>query len=139
MRGDGVSDARLPIQAEGGGSIPTSPLFRKQDWEVRPCSLELAQRLVRQHHYTHGGSNTSVYTHGLFPRGAVWEADCKGVAWWIPPTKDCAERNYPKNWNGVLVLSRLVVVPGTPSNACSFLIRHAMRHFMDRHRWPYLL
>lgn len=134
----GVRVARPPIRAEGGGSIPTSTLFRKEDWEVRPCSLSLVQKLVAEHHYARGGSNTATYTHGLFPHGAVWEADCKGVAWWIPPTKAAALKNYPKNWQGVLCLSRLVVLSGVPKNACSFLIRHAMR-FIDRGKWPYLL
>lgn len=135
---DGVVVARLPFQGEGEGSIPISGLFRKQDFEVRPCSLDLAREIIEKHHYAVGGSNTAVYTQGLFPRGAVWDRDCVGVAWWLPPTKGAAVKNYPQNWNGVLMLSRLACVPGTPKNACSFLIRHAMR-FIDRKRWPYLL
>lgn len=131
--------AQQHIQVERSGSNPTSGLFRKSEWEVRPCSLEIVQALVRQHHYSRGGSNTRTYTHGLFRRGALWEQECRGVAWWFPPTMDCAIANYPKNPNGVLSLSRLVVVPGMPTNACSFLIRHAMRHFMDRKRWPFLI
>jgi hypothetical protein len=51
---------------------------------------------------------------------------------------DAANYCYPENWRGVLSLSRLVVVPGVPKNACSFLIRHSMR-LIDRERWPCLL
>jgi hypothetical protein len=94
--------------------------------------------MVRRHHYARGGSNTAVYTHGLFPRGSLWEAECVGVAWWIPPTKGAALHAYPSNWQGVLALSRLVIAPDVPKNACSFLIRHAMR-FIDRETWPCLV
>lgn len=134
----GVPAARQSHQTEGGGSIPTTTLFDKHAWEVRPCSFELARQMVRKYHYARGGSNTAVYTHGLFPRGAVWDADCAGVAWWIPPTKGAALKSYPANWQGVLALSRLVIVPDVPKNACSFLIRHAMR-FIDRKAWPCLI
>lgn len=112
--------------------------LRAKEWEVRPVSLKTAQSLVKAHHYMRGGSNTATYTHGLFRRGAFWEAECAGVAWWIPPTKTAANSAYPENWRGVLALSRLVIVPGVPSNACSFLIRHSMR-MIDRQAWPCLL
>lgn len=125
------------FQAEQGGSIPTAPLC-KHDWEVRPCRLELAQDLVERFHYAHGGSNTATYVHGLFPRGGVWDRECVGVAWWIPPTKSSAKRNYPKNWQGVLSLSRVVCTLDAPKNSCSFLIRHSMR-FIDRRAWPCLV
>lgn len=138
QRAGGVLAARPPIPAGGGGSIPTSALFRKGDWEVRPCPLDLVRELVEAHHYARGGSNTGTYTQGLFPKGAVWSVECAGVAWWLPPTKTAALANHPANWRGVLSLSRLVVVPGVPKNACSFLIRHAMR-FIDRAAWPFLL
>lgn len=130
-------------QSVEGGSIPTAPLFRKEDWEVRYVALDVAQELVGRYHYAAGGSNTATYTHGLFPRGAVWDRDCAGVAWWLPPTKNaavaaCKRHGLLGRWEGVLSLSRLAVVPGVPSNACSFLIRHS-RRFIDRARWPLLL
>lgn len=134
------TDSGAPVdQTGGGGAYPTSPLFRKQDWWVQDCSIATARRLVEEYHYAEGGSNTRVCTHGLYARGqqgVIYPA--VGVAWWIPPTKAAALAAYPKKWQGVLALSRLVVVPGVPTNACSFLIRHSMR-MIDRYRWPLLL
>jgi len=116
-----------------------SDRLRKADWEVRPlASLDVARTLVEQYHYAHGASNTATYLHGLFRRGEFWETNCKGVAWWIPPTKSAALATYPENWQGVLMLHRLVIVPGVPKNACSFLLAHSMK-LIDRNRWPCLV
>lgn len=121
-----------------GGSNPTAALFRKKEWWVDEVSLDFAQHFIEAHHYAAGGSNTRVYTHGLYPRNHFWENECVGVAWWIPPTKTAARAAYPLNWKGVLALSRLAILPGIPANACSFLIRHSMR-LIDRAIWPCLL
>jgi hypothetical protein len=95
--------------------------------------------MVEKHHYSGGGSNTAVATHGLFPRGlAFLEAECRGVAWWLPPTKPAAKSAYPENWRGVLSLSRLVIEPGMPKNSCSFLLSKSMK-LLDRERWPALV
>ncbi len=129
-------DARH-LPGERGGSIPTAPLL-KRDWVVRSAHLDLAQQMVRQFHYSAGGSNTGVYVFGLW-RTAEWlDSDCAGVSWWLPPTKSAGASVNPSDPQGVLALSRLVVVPRAPKNACSFLIRHSMR-FIDRERWPVLL
>jgi len=70
--------------------------------------------------------------HGLFRKGSD---DCKGVAWWLPPTKTAALNTYPENWKGVLALSRLVIHPDVPKNACSFLLSRSMK-MIDRSVWP---
>ncbi len=138
MHAEKVSlDARSPIQAEGGGSIPTSRLL-KAEWEVAKCHLDLAQSLTRRFHYSAGGSNTCVLVCGLWRRGQWLDQDCFGASWWLPPTKSAGASVNPENPQGVLSLSRLVVIPVAPSNACSFLIRHSMR-FINRERWPVLL
>jgi hypothetical protein len=125
------------IQQGEGGSTPTVRLL-KGEWEVAKCSLEIAQQLTIRFHYSAGGSNTRVLTCGLW-RKAEWMAhQCAGASWWIPPTKTCGASIFPENPQGVLSLSRLVVVPEAPRNACSFLIRHSMR-FIDRTRWPVLV
>lgn len=131
-------EAQFPIREAGGGSIPTPTLFRKSDWWVKPVSLEKCQSLVRSLHYSRGGSNTAVYCHGLFPREAFWEAECVGVAWWLPPTRTAAESFDKELWKGVLALSRLAIRDDIPKNAESFLIRHSMR-LIDRKRWPILV
>ncbi len=61
-----------------------------------------------------------------------------GAAWWIPPTKSAALATYPANWRGVLALSRLVVAPNVPKNACTFMLA-ASRKMIDRRRWPALV
>ena len=115
-----------------------SDRLRKSEWEVRAVALSTAQDITRRHHYARGGSNTAVATHGLFRIGDFWEYDCRGIAWWLPPTKSAALATYPENWNGVLSLTRLVIVPDVPKNACSFLLAGAMK-LLDRKRWPCLV
>lgn len=124
-------------RSERGGSSPTARLL-KREWEVIECRRELAQGLTRRFHYSGGGSNTKVLVCGLWKRGEWLDRDCHGASWWIPPTKSAGKAINPKNPQGVLSLSRLVIVPGAPWNSCSFLIRHSMR-FIDRERWPVLV
>jgi hypothetical protein len=99
--------------------------------------LDLAQSLVRSWHYSAGGSNTAVYTFGLWRRDDWLDIHAVAVSWWLPPTKTAA-LSISENWNGVLALSRLVAKPGAPKNTCSFLVRHSMR-MIDRVRWPTLV
>ena len=112
--------------------------LRREDWEVRPVALDVARALVEKYHYAHGGSNTATYVHGLFRRHDFWEDACRGIAWWIPPTKSAALATYPHNWQGVLALSRLVISEGTPKNACSFLLSRSVK-LIDRKKWPVLV
>ncbi len=111
-----------------GGSIPTSTLqLRKRDWNVAGCDKAVAERLVIQHHYAKGTSNTAVYIHGLYPVGWLWFEHCVGVAWWIPPTKSAAQAWAGDRWQGVLSLSRLLIEPEVPKNACSFLLSKSVK------------
>lgn len=112
--------------------------LRKSDFDVRSISLATAQSLVRAYHYSAGGANTATYRHGLFKKGDIFDAECLGVAWWIPPTKSAALATYPENWKGVLSLSRLVIAPGVPKNACTFLLARS-RKLIDRKLWPCLV
>lgn len=112
--------------------------LRKTDWEVRPVSIHTARRLVEKHHYAAGASNTAVYLHGLFRKGEIFDEQCVGVAWWLPPTRSAAEATFPSNWQGVLSLSRLVIEPNIPSNACTFLLGGS-RRLIDRNLWPCLV
>ncbi len=115
-----------------------SSRLRREDWTVRTVELATARRLVEALHYAKGGSNTATFRHGLFSAGAIFEEECVGVAWWIPPTKSAALATHPENWQGVLALSRLVVAPGAPKNACTFLLSRSMK-LIDRKRWPCLV
>lgn len=127
------------VHPSEGGSIPTSPLqLIKRDWTVAAGDKKVAERMIGQYHYARGTSNTAVYIHGLFPKDWSWHEQCVGVAWWLPPTKAAGLKTYPQNCHGVLSLSRLVIKPGTPKNACSFLLAHSIRQ-IDRAKWPCLV
>ena len=93
--------------------------FFKADWLVKDCDLKLGQDLVKQYHYVKGGSNTCVYMHGLYYKPTM---ELVGVAWWLPPTRVACESVNKNNWTKVLSLTRLVIVPNVPKNACSFLL-----------------
>lgn len=122
-------NAMTPIVAD------YSERLRKADWRVETCSLAEAQALVAAHHYAGGGSNTATGRHGLY---RVGETQPVGVAWWIPPTKSAALATYPERWTGVLALSRLVIAPGVPKNAATFLLSRSVK-LIDRAKWPCLV
>ena len=121
-----------PSTAENAGKL------RKSDWEVRPVDIAVARRMVEANHYAAGASNTATYLHGLFRAGEIFDEQCEGVAWWIPPTRAAAEATFPENWQGVLALSRLVIRPGIPKNACTFLLARS-RRLIDPKLWPCLV
>lgn len=98
--------------------------FRREDWDVRPAPLREAQDMVREHHYSRGGSNTAVYVHGLYRRE---DGRLSGVAWWLPPTRVACESVDRARWRQVLALTRLVVLPDVPPNACTFLMARSVR------------
>jgi len=117
---------------------PPDNRLRRADWEVRPVCHDFARRIVKAHHYAKGGSNTATYLHGLFRSREIFDEQCQGVAWWIPPTRSAAEATYPERWQGVLCLSRLVILPDVPANACTFLLARS-RRLIDRKTWPCLV
>lgn len=118
--------------AENGGKL------RKSDYEVRPVCIDVARRMVTAHHYAAGAANTATYLHGLFRAGEIFDEQCQGVAWWIPPTRSAAEATFPTRWQGVLCLSRLVILPNVPGNACTFLLARS-RRAINRSDWPCLV
>jgi hypothetical protein len=98
--------------------------LHKEDWYVADADLKAAQQMVREHHYAKGGSNTAVYVHGLYRR----EDDAlMGIAWWLPPTRVAAESVNKTNWQKVLSLTRMVILPGVPKNAASFLLSKSVK------------
>ncbi len=104
--------------------------LRKEEYEVRTVPLADARALIIEHHYARGAANTAVFRHGLFhcDRGIV------GAALWMPPTKIAAQSVH-SHWQGVLCLSRLVVVPDEPTNAASYLLGRSMRIVRQDGRW----
>lgn len=98
--------------------------LRREDWYVADAPLKAAQALVVEHHYSRGGSNTACYTHGLYRRA---DDGLCGVAWWLPPTRVACESVNKEHWKRVLSLTRLVVTPGVPTNAASFLLARSTK------------
>ena len=114
--------------------------LRASDHIVRTVSLGTCRRLVELYHRQGGGANTATFRHGLFHRDrAVFDAACLGVAWWIPPTRSCAEASYEGDWRRVLSLSRLVCVPEAPRNAASFLLGRSIARIRMDGRWECLV
>lgn len=98
--------------------------LRKEDWYVGVASVDAAQKMVVAHHYAKGGSNTACYVHGLFRAS---DSRLSGIAWWLPPTRVAAESVNREYWKKVLALTRLVVLPDVPANACSFLMGKSIK------------
>ncbi len=137
-RAVGVAGDTSANHAEEGGSIPTTALFRKAEYRVSSVPHADALALVEQHHYARGGSNTAVYTHGLFLKAKPLH--CLGVAWWLPPTPDCGQCWWPDDRQAVLSLSRLVLVPELPKNAATFLLMMSVRLIRKRaDKWRCLI
>lgn len=110
--------------------------LKKADWYVSDAKLSDAQRLVLEYHYTRGGSRVGVYVHGMYRR----EDDALvGIAWWLPPTRVAAESVNKEQWKKVLSLTRLVVVPGVPKNACSFLMARSIAAIRRERRFVSLV
>ena len=113
-----------------------TPWLRKADWFVSDVPLKEAKRLVVEHHYSKGGSNTACYTHGLFHKDS---GELYGVAWWLPPTRVACESVNKKDWKKVLSLTRMVMIPGAPKNACSFLLSRSVKKIAQDGRFVSLV
>lgn len=114
--------------------------LRRSDYYVIDMPLVVARRLIGLHHYAHGCSNTATFCHGLYKRGDALDAfTCLGVAWWIPPTKVAARATWNGDWQQVLSLSRLVIVPNMPTNAASFLIAQSIKRIRRDGRFKCLV
>jgi hypothetical protein len=98
---------------------PPGPALRRTDYTVETIPLGMAREIIAAWHYARGAANTAVYRHGLFHTENP--LDCLGAALWMPPTRVAAEAVDP-DWQRVLTLSRLVIEPGMPTNAASFLL-----------------
>lgn len=110
--------------------------LRASDWYVKETPLAHAKQLVVDHHYAKGGSNTACYVHGLYDRATH---RLHGIVWWLPPTRVACESVNKEEWKRVLSLTRMVLVPGTPKNACSFLLSRSVREIRKDGRFVSLV
>lgn len=116
---------------------PEGPVLRRSDYTVEPIPLGMARELVAAHHYAGGSANTCVYRHGLFRRENP--LDCLGAALWMPPASQRAGEAVDPDWRRVLTLSRLVIEPGMPTNAASFLLGGSIRLIRAERRFRTLV
>jgi hypothetical protein len=110
------------------------PTLDKQAWLVAPASYRQAVAMVQAHHYSQSAANTATACHGLYRRA---DHALMGVALWIPPTKGAAAATCPGDWQGVLTLSRLALLPDVPKNGASFLLARSVQ-LLDA-RWTHLV
>jgi hypothetical protein len=109
--------------------------LRSSEWEVTPCERREAVKLVDRYHCRNSPANTCGACHGLRHRHRPL---LRGAAPGIPPLPPAGKSVAGDDWRGVLVLSRLVVIPSVPTNGASFLLGRSMK-LIDRERWPVLL
>ena len=112
------------------------PSLKRHEWYVKTAPLKEGQAMVKQFHYARGGSNTCVYMHGLYRKS---DDKLHGVAWWLPPTKVACVSVNKDNWKRVLSLTRLVMIPETPKNACSFLLGKSVKMIKQDNRFVSLV
>lgn len=105
----------------------------RSEYTIARCDHAAAVALVRAHHYAGGSANTSVLSVGAYRAGRMVAA-----ALWMPPTRVCAESVSP-DWQRVLSLSRLVVVPGEPTNVASMIIGACLRILRREGVWSHLV
>lgn len=106
--------------------------LRKGEWVVRDITMSAASLLVETHHYAKSASKNAVALHGLFRRDDKW-GKCYGVAWWLPLPSKAAAQFFHKDWQNVLALSRMVLVPEAPKNAASFLLARSIKMLPARY------
>lgn len=111
---------------------PENPL-RRREYHVQPILPADARLLIERYHYAKRAPNTAVACYGLIHRET---AQLIGATWWIPPTRGASVAHY-HNANAVLSLSRLVIIPNSPTNAASFLCARSV-DLLDS-RWECLL
>lgn len=110
--------------------------LRKQDYYVKNAPFKEGRSMVIENHYTKGGSNTYVYMHGLYRKS---DDRLCGIAWWLPPTRVAAESVNKDEWKKVLALTRLVILPGLPTNSCSFLLGKSIKEIKKEGRFVSLV
>ena len=102
-------------------------------------ALGQAVDLVAGLHYAGGGANTATFRHGLY-RVGEWPLLPRGVAWWIPPTRNAAAATFPEgDWKRVLALSRFVLDPDVPKNGASFLLARSTKLIERAGDWDCLV
>lgn len=117
---------------------PPGLVLRRSDFVVEPVPLGMARDLVHVYHYSRQAARSAVYRHGLFP--VTNPLDCRGVALWIPATPGSGRLLAGDAWQGVLVLHRLVIEPGAPTNAASYLLGRSIAAIRrDGARWSHLV
>jgi len=110
--------------------------IKKKDWEIGDVDFKIAQNLVKEFHYARGGSNTFVYLHGLYH---IETGGLAGIVWWLPPTRVACESVNKEQWQKVLSLTRMVMVPAAPKGSVSFLLSRSVKIIKQEKRFVSLV
>ena len=105
----------------------------RREWRVHDIPPLWARQIVQEHHYSQDYASTASYIHGLVRARQGGMSHIYGAAIWMPAVYAIRRYNCLP-----LQLSRLVVEPGMPTNAASFLMARSMK-LIDRVKWPVLL
>lgn len=112
--------------------------LKKRDWEVHSVPLWIARPIIKKYHYSHGVSKTAVSVHGLCKRGDWFGfTPYHGITWWLPPVSAAAAKAWWSVPEETLTLSRLVIIPGAPKNAATFLLMQSVKQLDPK--WKCLL
>jgi hypothetical protein len=128
IRGESTVTVR-PVQPEGGGSIPASPLHHNSDprLAVQEIFAKEAQEIVVKHHYLHRRTNVS-YAFGLFFEGRLVGVCTFGC----PPSRHLQMGACPSNPSLVIELNRLWVSDEMGRNSESWFISRALKMLPPR-------
>lgn len=116
-----------PVQPEGGGSIPASPLHSDPRLKVREVFAKEAQEMVVERHYLHRKTNVS-YAFGLFFDGKMVGVCTFGC----PPSRHLQMGACPTDPSMVIELNRLWVSDDMGRNTESWFISRAMKMLPPR-------
>ena len=124
--GDSIMEVHPLFPAEGGGSIPTSPLHPK-NFRIRLCREIEVRGFIETHHYSHNMNGVmSDCCFSLTFEGEIW-----GAAVFASTATD-AWKKFSDTQSDVLELRRFCLVDAAPKNSESFFLGYCIR-FLRKH------
>jgi len=106
--------------------------LNKKEWFVQNCPRDIAACLICKLHYAHSTGGIGAFIHGLFKHG---DPEPKGIVWWNPAIITVGKNVDPDDCQGVICLSRMVVAPDVPKNACSFMLSRSLKIIRNSRNW----
>ncbi len=126
-----VRESTAPSQGAGPGSTPRAAL---QQIQVRPISLMIARKLIKQFHYLHSMPGATCLAFGIFFQGRLAGALTLGVGPFNSPAlvKEATGSDY-------LALTRFWLSNELPPNSESWVLGLAIRFLRRETSLKFLL